>query len=562
MNFWLSAFVSTLPVLTVCVFLIGLRWSARNAMAVAFLVTAFAGYAGWGMDISLILAASLRGLSITFDILLIIFGAILMLELLKVSGAITSIRRGFIQISPDRRVQAIIIAWMFGSFIEGAAGFGTPAAVCGPILMALGFPPMAAATTALIIQSTPVSFGAVGTPILLGVATGLSGAPEIETFLAAQNMEFSTYLFSIAARVGILHGIIGTLIPLIVCGVLTRFYGANRSWREGFQAWPFALLGGFCLTIPYTIVAVTLGPEFPSMIGGLIGITILTLCARKKFFIPKTVWDFPERDKQPDTWWGDLQADENDHKNPPAAWKAWSCYVLIAILLVLTRLNVFGLQDFLRSPFFTVEFEHLFGTEIGLKSQPLYLPFAIFMAASLYAFIVLLVNYVGIRKAVESYRQALNQAVAVVAKAGIALIFAVPMVQIFINSGHTDAGLDSMPIVLAKAASEIAGSAWPLMSPWIGALGAFIAGSNTISNMTFSLFQWGVAHEMNIPTAWVVAQQAVGGAAGNMICVHNVVAAAAVVGLVGKEGSLIRITVRPMIYYVIAAGVLGFILTL
>ena len=561
MNVWMAAFVSTLPVLTVCVFLIGLRWTARNAMAIAYVVTALLAMFVWGMSGTYVAAATVRGLVITLDILLIIFGAILMLELLKVSGAIVSVRRGFTRISVDRRVQVIIVAWMFGAFIEGAAGFGTPAAVAGPILVALGFPPMAAAASALMIQSTCVSFGATGTPILLGVYTGLSGSPEVNQFVADQGMSFENYLFSIGARVGIIHGIVGTWMPLIVCAVLTRFYGKNKSWKEGLQAWPFALLGGLSFTIPYILIAIFLGPEFPTITSGLIGLAVVTVCAKYKILTPKEPWDFAPRQDQPAQWWGDLEFEEEQHdSSPPAAWKAWSCYVVVAILLVLTRLRFLPFKQWLRSDALTFSAPNLFGTEINAQSQPFYLPFAIFMAASLYAFYILLAHPRGIRRAWEGYLEAARASVGVVAKAGVALVFAIPMVQIFINSQFNTSGLNSMPLTLAEAVSRLSGTGWPLAAPSIGALGAFIAGSNTISNMTFSLFQWGVAMNLDLSAAWVVAQQAVGGAAGNMICVHNVVAAAAVVGLVGREGDLIRITIRPMIYYVIAAGILGFLL--
>ncbi len=562
MNIWTAALIAILPILTICILLIGLRWPAKKAMMCALLVTIVSGYFGWGMDQWVIAAAMVRGITITIDILLIIFGAILMLELLKISGAIISIRKGFAQISPDRRVQVIIVAWMFGAFIEGAAGFGTPAAVTGPILMALGFPPMAAATAALIIQSTPVSFGATGTPILLGVATGLSGAESVDQFLAVNQQSFEQVLFAIGMRVGILHGIIGSLIPLLVCMVLTRFYGTNKSWGEGLKAWPFAILGGLSFTIPYTLVAVFLGPEFPSLVGGLVGMAVVTLCAHKKILTPKEAWDFPTRNEQPETWWGDLEIEKDDVENPPPAWRAWACYVFIGLLLVLTRLKTLPIMGWLRSDMVTLSFPNLFGTEISAQSQPLYLPFSIFMLGSFVAFAILLLYRYrdGMNQALGAYLTACKEALIVVSKAGVALVFAVPMVQIFINSSLNNWELDSMPLVLAQAVSQITGSMWPIVSPWIGAMGAFIAGSNTISNMTFSLFQWGMADLLNLSHFWIVAEQAVGGAAGNMICVHNVVAAAAVVGLVGREGDLIRITVLPMIYYALAAGLLGFML--
>jgi lactate permease len=139
-------------------------------------------------------------------------------------------------------------------------------------------------------------------------------------------------------------------------------------------------------------------------------------------------------------------------------------------------------------------------------------------------------------------------------------VFAVPMVQVFINSGGGAAGLGSMPNELASGVASIAGSAWPAFSPLIGGLGAFVAGSNTISNMMFSQFQFGVAEQIGANPLWVVALQAVGGAAGNVICVHNVVAACAVVGLIGREGEIIRVTFFVFLYYIILAGTLGMIL--
>src|SRR5690606_11794937 len=141
-----------------------------------------------------------------------------------------------------------------------------------------------------------------------------------------------------------------------------------------------------------------------------------------------------------------------------------------------------------------------------------------------------------------------------------ALLLAVPMVQVFINSAAADGSIASMPLVLAQGAATAVGHAWPSVSPWVGSLGAFIAGSNTVSNMMFSYFQFSTAQQIGLnidQSAVVVALQAVGGAAGNMICVHNVVAAGAVVGMLGREGEIVRKTLIPMVYYVIQAGLIG-----
>ncbi len=133
-------------------------------MPIAYLTASGLALLVWGVPAVKVLAASVNGLIVAGTLIYIIFGAILLLNTLQQSGAIQSIRQGFSDITPDRRIQVVIIAWLFGSFIEGSAGFGTPAAVAVPLMVGLGFPAMAAVVAGMIIQSTPVSFGAMGTP--------------------------------------------------------------------------------------------------------------------------------------------------------------------------------------------------------------------------------------------------------------------------------------------------------------------------------------------------------------------------------------------------------------
>jgi len=142
--------------------------------------------------------------------------------------------------------------------------------------------------------------------------------------------------------------------------------------------------------------------------------------------------------------------------------------------------------------------------------------------------------------------------------ASVALVFTVPMVQVFICSGGGRAGHPEMPIALAAGVEVLVGESWPLFSTFIGGLGAAVAGSNTVSNMMFSLFQFEVGQRILVDPTWIVALQAVGGAAGNTICVHNVVAASAVVGLIGKEGVIIRKTLLVFTYYALLTGAVGY----
>ena len=182
MSIGILALLSLLPIISVAIFLVILRWPASRAMPIAYVVAAALALFVWQVSLSKVLAASVNGLIVAGTLIFIIFGAILLLNTLQQSGAINTIRQGFSDITPDRRIQVIIIAWLFGTFIEGSAGFGTPAAVAVPLMVGLGFPAMAAVVAGMIIQSTPVSFGAMGTPILVGVNTGLSADPEMVSY--------------------------------------------------------------------------------------------------------------------------------------------------------------------------------------------------------------------------------------------------------------------------------------------------------------------------------------------------------------------------------------------
>ena len=553
MNPLLLSIVAILPIAVVALLLVTFRWPARRAMPISFLVTAGLSILVWQVPLKQVAAASINGLVIALTLLSIIFGAILLLNTLQESGAIGTIRKELTKLTPDRRIQVIIIAWLFGSFIEGAAGFGTPAAVAVPLLVGLGFPAMAAVMAGMIIQSTPVSFGAVGTPILIGVSNGLSLDTSAKTF--AQEIGFTnwpSFLSEIGFHVALLHAIVGTLIPLFVIALMTRFFGKNRSFSEGLLVWKFALLAALTMNIPYLVVARFLGPEFPSLFGGLIGLVLMIIVVKKGFFMPsrEEIWNFENPEKWDSHWNGSVQVEDSQSKSQAISLlSAWTPYLLVGLLLVLTRLKTLPFFYWVTS--WTISFTSILGTNISAQVQPLYLPGTIFILVSLLTCWMHRVN-------LFSYQRVLSKSLRITTSASVALIFTVPMVQIFINSGGGAAGYDKIPLVLANGVAFLAKDAWPFFAPLIGGLGAFVAGSNTISNMMFSLFQFGVGEKIGANPIWIVALQAVGGAAGNMICVHNVVAASAVAGLVGKEGTIIRLTILPFVYYVLLSGALGY----
>jgi lactate permease len=409
----------------------------------------------------------------------------------------------------------------------------------------------------MMIQSTAVTFGAVGTPIMIGVTDGLA-SPEISAQLAAAGMSFAEYRQIITTYAVCLHGITGTLIPTLMVVMTTRFFGKNRSWTEGLSIVPFTIFGGLAFTIPYATAGILLGPEFPSLLGSAIGLTIVVFAARRRFLLPSDTWDFAEADEWPDDWHSPLEPTAEppvgDRRISTAS--AWAPYGVLALLLLLSRLRQLPLGEFLQRV--RISWTDIFSTGVSGTTTPFYLPATMLVCA-------VMVTWVLHRMNRQQIVAAFHDSSKTILGAGFVLIFTVPMVRVYINSGVNSyvfadgATLPSMPIAMASWVAENVGNVWPLFAPVIGALGAFIAGSNTVSNLMFSLFQHGVATQLAISSAMVVALQAVGAAAGNMIAIHNVVAASATVGLLGQEGAILRKTILPTIYYLAVVGGLGLV---
>jgi lactate permease len=547
----LLSILAFVPLVLAGVLLIGFRWPAKYAMPLVFVLTALIGLLAWDMTLNRVIASTLQGLILTAAILWIVFGAILLLNTLKHSGGISAIRRGFSNISPDRRVQALIVAWLFGCFIEGASGFGTPAAVVAPLMVALGFPAMAAVVLGMLVQSTPVSFGAVGTPILVGVGAGLDKS-GISEQLVAMGSSWDVFFHLIFSRVAIIHALCGILMPLIMISIMTRFFGKNRSWTEGLAIAPFAIFTGFAFVIPYAAAGVFLGPEFPSMIGALVGLAIVVPAAKAGFLIPKETWDFAPASEWPAEWMGkiEMKLDEMTGKKSISVPMAWAPYVLLAVLLVLTR-NIPELKSWLLSLSFG--WKDIMGeTGVSGTLELLYLPGGLLCIAALSTFFIH-------RMRVSELVAAVSESSKTLLGAGFVLIFTIPMVRILINSGVNASDLISMPVAMARLVADSVGSVYPFFAPAVGALGAFIAGSNTVSNLMLSQFQFNTAELLGMSGALMVALQSVGAAAGNMIAIHNVVAASATVGLLGREGITLRKTMLPTLYYLILAGGIGLI---
>jgi lactate permease len=550
--------VALLPILVALVLMVGMRWPSTKAMPLAWLVCVLGAIGAWNLPVGYVAALSLQGIVVAIGVLIIVFGAIIILYTLKYSGGMETIQYGMQGISRDKRIQAIIIGYMFAAFIEGAAGFGTPAALAAPLLLSLGFPPLAAAVICLVFNSFPVTFGAVGTPVLLGLTPlkQLVEAAATSGFVGMNFTDFGTFCKVIGQWATLMHGPMAFILPIFMLGFLTRFFGQNKSWSEGFAAWKFCVFAAVAFLIPYLTFAWLVGPEFPSMIGGLVGLGIIVAGAKAGFCMPKDSWDFGPQSTWDAEWTGTIATSTNTEFKPHMSqFKAWLPYILIGAILVATRIPELGLKGFLAAQ--AIPFKDILGyTGVSASIQYLYLPGTVpFMLVAILT--ILLHGMKG-----EAVKQAWTESFVKMKAPTIALFAAVALVSIFRGSGVADIALNpnsypSMPLAMAKTVAAIAGNAWPMLASYVGGLGAFITGSNTVSDLLFAEFQWGVAQQLELPRQIIVAAQAVGGAMGNMVCIHNIVAVCAVTGLIGREGMILKRTFWPFLLYGVVVGIIA-----
>jgi lactate permease len=547
--------LALLPILTALILMVGFRIPATRAMPLAWLVACACALWGWDLDAAYIVAISIHGVITGVGVLIIIFGALVILATLQHSGGMETIQYGMQKISPDARVQAIIIGCMFAAFIEGAAGFGTPAALAAPLLLSLGFPPLAAAIFCLVLNSFPVSFGAVGTPIIMGFEYVKPLVQQaIDSNAAGVNFDsIQSFQIIIGQWTVILHAAMVFILPLFMLGFITRFFGEDRSWRDGLRAWKFSLFASTSYFIPSFLFAWFVGPEFPSLIGGLVGLGVVVIGAKKGLFLPHDVWTFGDSVNWEPEWTGTITGGSTEFRPHMSQFRAWLPYVLIGVILVATRIPQLGLKSMLAGV--VIRFPDILGyANVDNGLQPLYLPGTIpFM---LVALLTIFLHGMSGQQAVIAWKQAAGN----LKNPAIALLSATALVSIFRLSEQNPADLPSMPMALADFVSGVAGGAWPMFAGFVGGLGSFITGSNTISDLLFGEFQWGVAASSGLSRQIMVATQAVGGAFGNMVCINNVVAVCAVVGLVGEEGLILKKTVIPFVLYGVVVGSMVFLL--
>lgn len=510
-------------------------------------------------------AAVIEGLLSALTPLGIVLGAIFFFRTMDRSGQLAVLTGAVRRLSPDPVAQLLLIGWAFSFLIEGLSGFGTPAALAAPLLVGLGFPPVRVAAMCLVMNSVPVTFGAVGTPVWFG----LGGLGLTDDEMAA--LRWRAALVNTAAAV---------VVPALAMGLVVPLREVARRW--GYVA---GVVGATML--PYLLLA-RVAPEFPSIVGGACGLAAGGLLARLGWGLATPVrapGDTPEQASarraaaEPPAWTGSV-------------WRAALPVLAVVVLLGLTRVDALGLKGLLNretpalalplgpgggwgqawvSVSGVVGLRDILGTATQWKMAVLYVPFILpFVVVALATAAGIGMPWTGVALA---WRETLGR----LSRPAAALFGALVLVKLLMAGGEASAVR-----TLGEGLAAGAGGAWPVVAPLLGALGAFFAGSATVSNLTFGGVQQSVAGLLGLDVATVLALQTVGASLGNMVCVHNIVAVAAVLGIGerrtgqppvqagpasgdvspddGSVGGILRLTAGPALVYSAIAAAVGAVL--
>ena len=529
---WPQALLAALPLLVILALMLGLRWSAARAGGVGLALTLLVAWFGFGYGsevlpelgvVNATAGALLEALFIAATIVWIVFPALCIHELQLRTGAIDVLRLAMGRLSRDPRIVALLVAWFFVLFVEGAAGFGTSVALAAPFLVSAGFRRVEAVTIALVGHAVGVSFGAVGTPVLAQVAvTPYSG-------------------LELSAATGIYHGLAGWLMPLAAMLLVTRSLPADQ--RLGAAAWGWTLLAAALFLVPHTLIATFLGPELPTLGGSLIGgaLFVAALLLARRFTANRHTAGAETAatagqamaTKRP-TRSGGRAAQAA--KRPAAIVRASAPYLVLVTLVLLTRL-VPALREALEGV--TIAWS---ADAFGASFAPLFHPGTMlllgFAAGALW-------QRASRRDALSAMRTAAAKLIPV----SLALVAMLGLSRVMVYAEMVD--------TLASAAALAAGSLWPLFAPFVGLLGTFVTGSATTSNILFTDFQVATAERLQLSVLALLGAQGFGAAVGNIVCPHNIIAAGATVNLTGKEGEVLRRTLGVALLYALLGGVLA-----
>ncbi len=528
MSEWLDLLAALLPIALLVYWMTRKNSMPSNRALPLAAVLLYGILLGWfSLGARLVHAAVVEGLLTALTPILIVWGAILLFKTMEHTGAMDTLRQWLNGITSNGVAQLMIVGWAFSFLVEGVSGFGTPAALSAPLLVGLGFAPLPVAILCLMMNTVPVSFGAVGMPTWFGLGTlGLSQAE----------------LREVAFQTALMHAGAAAAIPLLALRMVVPF----REIRDNI---------GFVALVIGTTMAAYVGAarfnvEFPAIAGGLAGLLVAVALARRGVGLAGA-------------------AGERTPTGISAATLVRAGFPLWATVLILliTRIDALGLKGWLTaatpaaalvvpglgemrvSPSLVLQWRDIFGTELVWSHAVLYVPSVIPF------FLVSGLSFLLFRTPGEARREAWREALGRVLKPVAAFLGALVFVKLLMAGGERSAAT-----VLGTGLARIAGEGWQFAAVYLGALGTFFSGSATVSNLTFGGIQDATAAGLDLSRTTILSLQSVGGAMGNMVCIHNIVAVCSILGLQNVEGQVLRKTLPPTLIYGAIAGLISLLL--
>ncbi|ONG40137.1 L-lactate permease [Enhydrobacter sp. H5] len=540
-NIWLSSAIALIPIIFFFLALAVFRLKGSVAGTITVVLALLVALFLYQMPVTLALSSAIYGFFYgLWPIAWIIIGAVFLYKVTVKTGQFDIIRSSILSLTEDQRLQMLLVGFAFGTFLEGAAGFGAPVAITAALLVGLGFKPLYAAGLCLIVNTAPVAFGAMGIPII--VAGQVSG---VETHAISQ--------------------MVGRQLPFIVPIVLVWIMAIMDGWRGVRETFPAIVVGGGSFAIAQFLTSNYIGPELPDITAAIASLVSLTLLF--KVWQPKHIFRF-ENQVDGKNQMGDTKSVSaplpTTHYSPAQIIKAWMPFVILTAMVSLWSIKPFkdlfvkgkngqpdgALVDMVMSinvPYLHNAVQKLPPVVTKITDYAAIYKFDWFSATGTAIMLAAIISIVMLKmrpkEALSTFGETIKELRTPIYSIGMVLAFA------FI------ANYSGLSATLALALAHT-GKAFTFFSPFLGWLGVFLTGSDTSANALFAALQATTARQIGVPEVLLVAANTSGGVTGKMISPQSIAIACAATGLVGKESDLFRFTVKHSIIFTIMMGAL------
>ena len=540
-NIWLSSAIALIPIIFFFLALAVFRLKGSVAGTITVVLALLVALFLYQMPVTLALSSAIYGFFYgLWPIAWIIIGAVFLYKVTVKTGQFDIIRSSILSLTQDQRLQMLLVGFAFGTFLEGAAGFGAPVAITAALLVGLGFKPLYAAGLCLIVNTAPVAFGAMGIPII--VAGQVSG---VETHAISQ--------------------MVGRQLPFIVPIVLVWIMAIMDGWRGVRETFPAIVVGSVSFSVAQFLTSNYIGPELPDITAAIASLVSLTLLF--KVWQPKHIFRF-ENQVDGKNQMGDTKSVSaplpTTHYSPAQIIKAWMPFVILTAIVSLWSIKPFkdlfvkgkdghpdgALVDMVMSinvPYLHNAVQKLPPVVTKITDYAAIYKFDWFSATGTAIMLAAIISIVMLKmrpkQALSTFGETINELRTPIYSIGMVLAFA------FI------ANYSGLSATLALALAHT-GKAFTFFSPFLGWLGVFLTGSDTSANALFAALQATTARQIGVPEVLLVAANTSGGVTGKMISPQSIAIACAATGLVGKESDLFRFTVKHSIIFTIMMGVL------